>query len=189
MAGCCSKIGQILKKIIQAIKPILQVVLLAAAVYFTWFVAPGSITALNGFTWLPTFFTTMTAANTTWAYAALGMALIIDPENIVEAVGSAAGAVGEAAGAVIAGVSSGLSNGLFGGNLLPILLGAAAIWFLFIRKDDKGGTLLSIPSFAVDSQKVGDKQTPAKDKTSTLTNDPRLALPGDDQLQEKYNGV
>lgn len=134
--ACCSKIGEFLKKIVNALRPLLAVVLLCTAAYFAFFTGPGMIAALEGFTFLPAFITAATAPASVWAFAALGAALLIDGETVGEIAGSVASTVGEIAGDVASSVATGVLGGLFGGSTsVTTWLALAALAYFFIFSD------------------------------------------------------
>lgn len=138
--SCCGKIGAVLKKILSKLKPILTVLLLAFAAYMLFFVAPGTmVTLFEGFSWLPAWATTATATASVWGYAALGLALVINPEGVSEVAGSIAGTIGSVAGSVISGAVGGAAAGLLSNPWFG-LAAAVAVWFLFFRKGDDGET-------------------------------------------------
>lgn len=114
-----------------ALGPILQIVLLCVAAYFLWF-APQVVTAaLSGFTWLPAAISTATFSAATWGYLALGAAVLIDPEGFGEIAGGVAETVGEVAGSVIAGAAGGVATGLFGTSWTTIFFGAIGAYLLY----------------------------------------------------------
>lgn len=135
--SCCSKIGDILRKVLDSLGPIISIALLCVAAYFLIFAGPGAIAALEGFTFLPASLTTLTLQASTWGYLALGAAVIIDPAFVAETAGTIAKSVGNIAGAVVSGLTGGLVSGLFGGDsFLPALVAGGLIWFFFFRKKD-----------------------------------------------------
>lgn len=136
--SCCSKIGDIIKKVINALKPILVVALLCVAAYFLILSPPGALALFEGFTFLPAFVTSLSLQASTWGYLALGAAVMVDPNAVGEIAGNAAEAVGEVAGTVIAGVAGGVASGLFDGSngWFFAAIGAFLVYKLFIAKDD-----------------------------------------------------
>lgn len=135
--SCCSKIGDILRQIVDALGPILTIALLCVAAYFLIFAAPEALTALSGFTWLPTSLTTLSLQASTWGYLALGAAVVLDPATAAEIVGSVASGVGTIAGTVVTSVVGGVVSGLFGtstSNLLLIGLAGYLLYAYFTRE-------------------------------------------------------
>lgn len=133
--ACCGKIGEILKKVVSALKPILQVLLLAVAAYVLIFDGGATLMAyLKTISWLPAVLTGLSA--TTLGYLALGMAVLVDPAQAGEWVGDAASAVGEIAGDVIGAAAGGLASGLVSSPLGMLAL-AAGVYFLFFSGDRK----------------------------------------------------
>lgn len=153
--SCCSKLASIVKKLVGALRKVLVIVLLVAAVYFTWFAAPGMLTPLSGLSWLPAGITTLSASGTVWGVAALGAALIVDSEAVADVVGGAANAVGTTAGRVVTGVAGGLVAGVTGSALgmSPLtLLAVAGLLYFFVfsdkakkRRDDAKSAFASDP--------------------------------------------
>lgn len=135
--SCCSKLGDIIKKVINALKPILVVALLCVAAYFLILAPAGSVALFEGFTFLPTFATSLSLQASTWGYLALGAAVMVDPNAVGEIAGNAAEAVGKVAGTVAAGVAGGVATGLFGGSngWFFAAIGAFLLYKLFIAKD------------------------------------------------------
>lgn len=137
--SCCGKIAAVLKKVLDALGPILAVALVCFAAYLLVFATPGFIVAMEGFVSLPAFLTGLEA--TTWAYIALGTAVIISPETVTEIASEAGQFVGKAvsniAGAVVAGAAGGVT-GFFSDGLGQGLLyaGLAYLAYVFFFKDD-----------------------------------------------------
>lgn len=137
--SCCGKLGAALKKIFNALRPLLAVALLCVAAYFL-FLAPVGATVGSVFgsiSWMPAAISGSAMAATTAGYLALGAAVLVDAEGIGEVVGGAVGTVARTAGAVVAAAAGGALSGLFGGNFLPLALGAFALYLFFTRKKDK----------------------------------------------------
>lgn len=136
--SCCSKLGDIIKKVINALKPILVVALLCVAAYFLILAPAGSVALFQGYTFLPTFVTSLSLQASTWGYLALGAAVMVDPSAVGEIAGNAAEAVGKVAGTVVAAAAGGVASGLFGGSngWFFAAIGAFLVYKLFIAKDD-----------------------------------------------------
>lgn len=137
--SCCSKLKEIVKKIIKAIKPLLTIALLAAAAYFFWWSAPGMLTPLAGVSWLPAWATTASASATTWGVAALGAALVINPGGVGDLMGEAAEAVGSVAGRVTTGLAAGVATGVTGalfGMSPTALIATGLLLYFFVFSDD-----------------------------------------------------
>lgn len=134
--SCCSKISEILSKVLKALGPILVIALLAFAA-FALFAGPWFIPALEGFmTFLPSAMIGLEA--TTWAYMALGAAVLVDSLTGGEVIGSIAAGIGKVAGSVIAGVAGGLGTGLFGeGGFSKVLVyaGLGVLAYFLLSKD------------------------------------------------------
>lgn len=137
--SCCGKLGAALKKIFNALRPLLAVALLCVAAYFL-FLAPAGATVGSVFgsvPWMPLAVSGSAMTATTAGYVALGAAVLVDAEGIGGIVGDAAGAVARTAGAVVAAAIGGAASGLFGGDFLPLALGAFVLYLFFTRKKDE----------------------------------------------------
>lgn len=134
--SCCSKIGEILKSIVKALKPILAVALLAFAAYAIWVVGPAALGSVPALSWMPAAVLGM--SGTTAGYIALGAALIVDGDTIASIGGELAEGVGEVAGAVIGGIGAGLVSSVTSSSLFPWLIGGAILWYFWSRDDEKG---------------------------------------------------
>lgn len=131
----CGKIGELLKKVVNALGPILAIALLAFAAYAIWVVGPAALSSVGWLSWMPA--SVLAISGTTAGYIALGASLLLDSDAVGEVVGTIVGNAGEVAGRVITGLVGGVVSGLTGGSFLTYaLLGFAAWWFLF-RDDDK----------------------------------------------------
>lgn len=140
--SCCGKLGEALKKIFNALKPLLAVALLCASAYFL-FLAPAGATVgsvFGGLSWMPSVITTSAMSATTAGYLALGAAVIVDADGVAELASSAAKTVGNIAGKVVAAAAAGASAGLFGGNAWLWALGALAVYFLVAGDSDEEDT-------------------------------------------------
>lgn len=140
--SCCGKLGEALKKIFDALKPLLAVALLCVSAYFL-FLAPAGATVgsvFGGLSWMPSVITTSTVSATTAGYLALGAAVIVDADGVSELAASAANTVGNIAGNVVAAAAAGASAALFGGNAWLWALGALALYFLVIGDKKEEGT-------------------------------------------------
>lgn len=160
--SCCGKLGAALKKIFNALRPLLAVALLCVAAYFL-FLAPVGATVGSVFgsiSWMPLAVSGSAMTATTAGYIALGAAVLVDAEGIGEIVGSAVGTVANTAGAVIAAAAGGAASGLFGGNFLPFALGAFALYLFFTRKKDEDESEKSNPDTS--SRDGGDSRAPEK---------------------------
>lgn len=160
--SCCSGLANVLKKVFNALKPLLTVALLCAAAYFL-FLAPATATlgsTLGSLSWMPTVIAESTLAASTVGYIALGAAVLVDPEGIGELAGSAAQTIGKVAGSVVAGLAGGVAGGLFGGNFLGFAALGALAWFLFFRKDDDGETVSERAGWT-DTKAIRDKKREA----------------------------
>lgn len=135
----CKGISSILKSIVNALKPILTIALLAAAAYFL-FIAPAGATlagTFSGISWMPAVIAESALSVTTAGYIALGAAVVLNPEGVAQVTSSVAEGVGSIAGAVLSGVATGLVQGSSIGTWA--LYGALA-WFFLFRKDSKDET-------------------------------------------------
>lgn len=165
--ACCSKIGEFLKKIVNALRPLLAVVLLCTAAYFAFFAGPGMIAALEGFTFLPAFITAATAPASVWAYAALGAAILIDGKTVGELAGSVASTVGEIAGGVATSVATGVLGGLVGGSTsVTTWLALAALAYFFIFSDSAKDNRRSVSNAFKSDDKDASGRTKGKDDSS-----------------------
>lgn len=136
--SCCSKLGNIIKKVINALKPILVVALLCVAAYFLILAPAGAVALFEGFTFLPTFVTSLSLQASTWGYLALGAAVMVDPAAVGEIAGNAAKAVGEVAGTVVSAAAGGVAASLFGGSSGWVFAAVGAFLFykFFLASDD-----------------------------------------------------
>lgn len=140
--SCCSKIADILKKVLSALGPILAIALVCLAAYFFIWAGPGFITAMEGYLSLPSFLVGLEP--TTWGYIALGMAVVASPETITQVATSAGKFVGKVvsnvAGAILAGVAGGASGFFSGGLGQGILFAGLAYlgykFFIAERKEE-----------------------------------------------------
>lgn len=135
----CSGISSILKSIVNALKPILTIALLAAAAYFL-FIAPAGATlasTFSGISWMPAVIAESSISVVTAGYLALGAAVVLNPEGVAQVVSSVANSVGTVAGSVISGVATGLISG---SNIGTWALYGALAWFFLFRKDSKDET-------------------------------------------------
>lgn len=134
---CCGKIGDILKSIMNAIRPLLAIALICVAAYFMWWAPTGAWAAFAAnITWMPAFL--VGASNTTLAIVAFGAALVVDSDTVVALAASGARAVGNVIGSVIGAVATGLTGGLFGKDGLAFLVGGLALyWFLTSDSEKK----------------------------------------------------
>lgn len=141
--SCCSKIAEMLKKVLSSLGPILAIALLCFAAYLL-VVSSGAaaslIAAMEGFVGLPTFLVGLEA--TTWAYIAIGLAVVVSPETVTDLASNAGSFVGKTvgniAGAVAAGVvggATGFASGGLGSVVLYAALGWGA-WMLFKQKKE-----------------------------------------------------
>lgn len=140
--SCCGKLGEALKKIFNALKPLLAVALLCVSAYFL-FLAPAGATVgsvFGGLSWMPSVITTSTISATTAGYLALGAAVIVDADGVSKLAGSVANKVGRIAGKVVAAAAAGAGAGLFGGNAWIWALGALALYFLMTGDDEEEST-------------------------------------------------
>lgn len=129
----CGKIGELLKKVVNALGPILAIALLAFAAYAIWIVGPAALSSVGWLSWMPA--SVLAISGTTAGYIALGASLLLDSDAVGEVVGTIAKKAGEVAGSVAAGLAGGVVSGLTGGDFLTYaVLGFAAWWFLF--RDD-----------------------------------------------------
>lgn len=133
--SCCSKIGEVLKSLVKALKPILAVALVAFAAYAVWVVGPATLGSVPALSWMPA--TILGMSGTTAGYIALGAALIVDGDTIANIGGELAEGVGEVAGAVIGGIGAGLVSSVTSSSFLPLLIGGAIFWFFWLRDDRK----------------------------------------------------
>lgn len=138
--SCCSKIGALLKKVLDALGPILTIALLCFSAYLLIVSAgtgAGLIASMEGYLALPAALVGLSP--TTWAFVAIGMAVVISPTT----VGAIASGAGEVVGKVTSGVLSaaskflggalgGLASG--GGGLLTFGLISVGLYFLFGKK-------------------------------------------------------
>lgn len=134
--SCCSKISEILAKVMKALGPILTIALVAFAA-FCAFAGPWFIPALEGFLgFLPSAMIGLQA--TTWAYMALGAAVLVDSFTGGEVLGSIANGIGKVAGKVIAGVVGGVGVGIFGtgGFSTLFLYGSLGLLAYFLLTSD-----------------------------------------------------
>lgn len=135
----CKGISSILKSIVNALKPILTIALLAAAAYFL-FIAPVGATlgsTFAGVSWMPAVIAESALSVATAGYLALGAAVVLNPEGVAEVASSVANGVGSVAGSILSGVTKGLVKGSSIGTWA--LYGALA-WFFLFRKDSKDET-------------------------------------------------
>lgn len=160
--SCCAKLGEIVKKLLNVVKKVLAIVLIAVAVYFFWFAGPEVIAALASFEFLPAVMTTFTASPFVWGTAALGAALLLDGPGIAKIAGKAATSVGKVVGTTVGGLTSGIVGGvsasLFGmtpGALL--LLGLAAYWLFF--SDNSKDNRSEVKSWFKDDEGKKDAQS------------------------------
>lgn len=136
--SCCGKLGEALKKIFNALKPLLAVALLCVSAYFL-FLAPAGATVgsvFGGLSWMPTAIATSAVSASTAGYLALGAAVLVDSEGVSQLAGSVASTVGKVAGTVVAAAAGGLASGLFGGNAALWIIGGLALYFL-LKSDDE----------------------------------------------------
>lgn len=137
--SCCGKLGEALKKIFNALKPLLAVALLCVSAYFL-FLAPAGATVgsvFGGLSWMPTAITTSAISASTAGYLALGAAVLVDSEGVSQLAGTVASSVGKVAGTVVAAAAGGLVSGLSGGNALLWIIGGLALYFLLTSDDDE----------------------------------------------------
>lgn len=135
----CKGISSILKSIVNALKPILTIALLAAAAYFI-FIAPAGATlgsTFAGISWMPAVIAESTLSVATAGYLALGAAVVLDPEGVAAVTSSVANNVGSVAGSILSGVTAGLVSG---SNIGAWVLYGALAWFFLFRKDSKDET-------------------------------------------------
>lgn len=133
--SCCRKIGEVLKSIVKALKPILAVALVAFAAYAVWVVGPATLGSVPALSWMPSAILGM--SGTTAGYIALGAALIVDGDTIANIGGELAEGVGEVAGAVIGGIGAGAVSSITSSSLFPWLVGGAIVWFLLKKRKEK----------------------------------------------------
>jgi hypothetical protein len=150
--SCCSKIGEILKSIVKALKPILAVALLAFAVYAIWVVGPAALKSVAALSWMPTAVLGM--SGTTAGYLALGAALLVDGDAVADIGGELAEGVGEVAGAVIGGIGAGVASSITSSSLFPWLVGGAILWYFWSRDEEKKDK----PSVQSAQQEAGRKE-------------------------------
>lgn len=160
----CGKIGELLKKVVNALGPILAIALLAFAAYAIWIVGPAALSSVGWLSWMPA--SVLAISGTTAGYIALGASLLLDSDAVGEVVGDIAEGVGEVAGNVIAGLGGGIASGLAGGNFLTYaLLGFAAWWFLF--RDNREDEPKNRRSDETDDSHSGGKKR--KEKIENIT--------------------
>lgn len=137
----CGKIGELLKKVVNALGPILAIALLAFAAYAIWIVGPAALSSVGWLSWMPA--SVLAISGTTAGYIALGASLLLDSDAVGEVVGGIADGLGEVAGNVITGLTGGLLAGLTGGNFLTYALLGFAAWWLFFRdnREDEPETI------------------------------------------------
>lgn len=133
--SCCSKIGEVLKSLVKALKPILAVALVAFAAYAIWVVGPAALSTVPTLSWMPT--TILGMSGTTAGYIALGAALIVDGDTIANIGGELAEGVGEVAGAVIGGIGAGVVSSATSSPFFSLLVGGAIVWFFWTRREEK----------------------------------------------------
>lgn len=170
---CCGKIGEVISKIMDAIKPILAVVLLAVAAYYLWWAQPGAWASMvAGMEWMPAILAG--ASNELIATLAFGAALVVSPETVVEIASQAAKTVGSVASKVVAATATGLAAGLFGENGLALLIGAAVLYFFLTRdKAEKEKVEESVP--------VSEKRVSKTDAVERRTETNNSGQPVEDQ--------
>lgn len=135
----CKGISSILKSIVNALKPILTIALLAAAAYFL-FIAPVGATlgsTFAGISWMPAVIAESALSVATAGYLALGAAVVLNPEGVAQVASSVANGVGAVASSIVSGVLKGFASG---SNIGSWALYGALAWFFLFRKDSKDET-------------------------------------------------
>lgn len=159
--SCCSKLKEIVKKILKAIKPLLTIALLAAAAYFLFFAPAGMLTPLSGVSWLPAWAKTASASATTWGVAALGAALVINPDGVSDIMSNAANAVGTVAGKVAGGLAAGVVGGVTAsvfGMSPTALIALAGLLYFFVFSDDAKDNRDAVAAVLPDRTEKSDDQ-------------------------------
>lgn len=149
---CCGKLGDIISGIIEAIRPLLAIALVALAIYFMWFASAEFMAYFANITWLPAMITTL--GSTELAVVAFGAALLVDSSTVAAIAQKAASTVGKVVGSVIGAVAGGVTTGLFGPNAVYWLLGGLAL-YLLLTSDKK-------PSSGLGTSALPDESPPAR---------------------------
>lgn len=126
-------IGDLFSKIWGLLKKILPYVMIALAVFFTF---GGSLTLFG-----------MVLEGYAAAIAAMGISLLVAPDETIDVVTDVANDVGKAAGAIVSGVAGGVASGLFGDNGSWLLIAAVAVgaYLLFSGKESDNTRVVVLP--------------------------------------------